>query len=401
MKKFLIILGCIFLFFIIVGTSIWFLRRPIMGSVAERIFATLKQDLGREITMENPDLTSNDGIVLYKLCISQKPDFSKGKFFCADKATILPNISTADPRQISFSRIILENAEINVNEENGHWDFEDLASMGSGSKKDDRPLEESWMIDKLVLKNSSLSVKSATYDINIKTDKSDLTISHAGNEFNAEGSTDITIDSNDIKTSMSSKLKAKTFLKDGKLHKASGNASIEKAKIGQISIEKLALNTNLSGIEKDIKGKNYIVRFSADGIFIPRTDTQVYEKVPQYLKLFAAAVGKPAPVIKDAEFHSINGHFQVENNSIEMQHFSLRSNFMEMDGDLKINGKNKDTSASMKISIGKNDIRLLVSGPIKKPVLKPVLAEMLSKKLKEAYIDMENGLLDYFPVDKD
>ena len=401
MKKFLIILGCVFLLLIIAAASIWFLRRPIMGSVAEKIFETIKQDLGREITMDNPDITSNDGIVLYKLCISQKPDFSKGKFFCADKATILPNLSAADPKQISFSKIILENAEININEENGHWDFEDLASMNSGSKKDDRPFEESWMIDKLVLKNAALSIKSASNDISIKTEKSNLTINHEGNEFNAEGSTDITIDSNDIKTSMSSNIKAKTFLKDGKLYKASGNAAIEKAKIGQISIEKLALNTNLSGIDKNISGKNYIMRFSADGLLIPSTDTQVYEKVPQYLKLFAAAVGRPAPVIKDAEFHNIKGHFQVDNNAVELQHFSLRSNFMEMDGDMKINGKDKSTSASMKIAIGKNDIKLLVSGPIKKPALKPVLAETLSKKLKEAYIDMENSILEHFPVDKD
>lgn len=366
-----------------------------MGSVANKVISAFEMDLNRKIKMDPPDLKANSGIILTKVCISQKPDFSNGIFFCADKVIISTDMHSEGNNKISFKKIILENPEININEKDGHWDFEDLS--GNSSKKTEG-FEDTWFIDNLVLKNAKIYAHSETNGLDFKIKNSDLSIKHEGKSFVASGKSLIQTDFNGNPAAIPAKLNVKASFLGGELSEMNGDIALEQAAFGKISIAKSALNMNMTGINKDIEEKRYILRFSSDGIIIPENDTLIYEKVPQYLKLFAAAVGRPAPVIKNAEIHNLKGHFRLEDNTVELQHFSLRSNFMEMDGEMKIDGNSGKTAAAADVSIGKNNIKMHISGPAKKPELRPVLSETLSKKLKEAYTDFEKYLLGHFPV---
>ena len=77
---------------------------------------------------------------------------------------------------------------------------------------------------------------------------------------------------------------------------------------------------------------------------------------------------------------------------------SLRSNFMELDGGMKIDGGTETSVASASVSIGKNNVKLHISGNMNNPVLKPLLSETLAKKLKQSYMDFQKFVLGYFPV---
>ena len=408
MKKILIIFGTIFLIIISALAIALLFRNPLLNKTADILISSLKEQYGRDIKLENASFTDKS-MQFTKLCISQKPDFSKGNFFCADKVVLYPDYSSKAERTSSafFIRdLIIENAEINISEKNGRWDFEDLTNAEdpqngtSSSKKDGKPFEETWIIDNLTLKNAIISAESETNNFSVQMNKTDLELSHEGKVFTLAGHSEMStkLSGRPVKAPVSVNLK--TFFNDSVLSEMHGDINTERLAWDKISLQKLKLHTDMAGINMPVAEKNYIARFSAEGLVIPEDDPYIYDKVPQYLKLFAAAVGRPAPVIKDAEIHSIKGHFSLENNKMDLQDLSLRSNFMELDGGMKIDGRAQSSAASASVSIGKNNVKLYISGDMNNPVLKPLLSETLAKKLKQAYMDFQTFVLNYFPVTK-
>ena len=397
MKKFIIVAGIIFCLIFLSLAALWVLRKPLVNKTVGMLIDNLQTELGREITLQEVDFTSDEGIVITKACISQKPDFKAGKFFCTDKASIMLDYGGNSETKLKISRLLLENPEIFANEKDGHWDFEDLMNKMPKNKQQ-KPIEESWIIGKLILKNAKAAVKSESRKLTMNINKANIDLTHGGSSFEAKGNAEIKTELKDKTALMPVSTDMRAVFQKGELSETHGDILFENAELNKIQLSKLKLHADMMGITQPVPQKNYIMRFNVSGLVIPESDPYIYAKVPQYLKLFAAAVGRPAPIIKDAEIHDLNGHFRLENSSIELQHFSLRSNFMEMDGDMKISGNSAVSAAASNIAIGKNKLKMYISGPIKKPELKPVLSETLSRKIKQAYIEFEEFLIGKFKI---
>lgn len=410
MRKILIISGTVFLLILSAIILVLLFRNPLLNKTADILISSLKEQYGRDIKLENA-LFTDKSMQFTRLCVSQKPDFSKGSFFCADKVILYPDYSSKAERTSSsfFIRdLIIENAEINIREKNGRWDFEDLtnasepessnSSDGKNTGKDKKYFEDTWIIDNLTLKNATISAESETNRFSVQMKKTDLELSHEGKIFTLTGQAEMKTELSGRPVKAPVSVNLKTFFSSGELSEIHGDMNTGRLEWDKISLQKLRLHTDMAGISRPVAGKNYISRFSAEGLLIPEDDPYIYDKVPQYLKLFAAAVGRPAPVIKDAEIHSVKGHFSLENNTIELQNMSLRSNFMELDGGMKIDGGTETSVASAAVLIGKNNVKLHISGNMNNPVLKPLLSETLAKKLKQSYMDFQKFVLGYFPV---
>ena len=391
MKKLAIFLGIVLGLIMLVCVAIFALRKPLIKKLADGAILAIQKDIGREISVEEYDISGMGELQLRNVCISQKPSFSNGTFLCAEAASFKPGTSK-DGKTLNVS-LELSRAELNANEAGGHWDFDDLVALGD--KSNDSGTE--WEIGTVKITNSKANIKSKSKNIQSEIRDVDMTIKNTGTEISAEGKADIRIDTENGTAHIPTILDISTSFNEKDIHSAKGKITFNKASFGKITFDKFMLDADLEGITSPRESKNYSARFEASGIEIPADDTFIYEKVPEYLKLFAAAVGRPAPVIKDAEFHTIKGHLTVHNRSVGLSHFAIRSNFMETDGNISINTKDRKSQSDMKISIGHNSINLRIYGPIGKPEIEPVLAETISKNLKKSYTDFEKSLLEYFP----
>jgi hypothetical protein len=92
MRKILIISGTVFLLIISAIILVLLFRNPLLNKTADILISSLKEQYGRDIKLENASFTDKN-MQFTRLCVSQKPDFSKGNFFCADKVILYPDYS--------------------------------------------------------------------------------------------------------------------------------------------------------------------------------------------------------------------------------------------------------------------------------------------------------------------
>jgi len=109
-------------------------------------------------------------------------------------------------------------------------------------------------------------------------------------------------------------------------------------------------------------------------------------------------MGKQAPKIEDIEISSFKGAFRLDDNKLAVKDLELRTNFMDLDGKIEIDGPAKTADAGLNLNIGSNKIELAATGPMAEPVIKPALSVTLSSKFKEALAGLEHSLLARFPV---
>ncbi|OGS06987.1 MAG: hypothetical protein A3J70_07705 [Elusimicrobia bacterium RIFCSPHIGHO2_02_FULL_61_10] len=131
---------------------------------------------------------------------------------------------------------------------------------------------------------------------------------------------------------------------------------------------------------------------------IPGQENSVKEGVSRGLALFSAAMGKPAPRIEDIEMSSLTAAFRLDNSALAFKDLALRTNFMDLDAGLSIDGPAKTAEASLKAGIGSSKIKISASGPMASPRILPALSATLSAKFREALVSIESSLLKTFPI---
>lgn len=393
MKKLLLITGSFAAFILVLATAIWLYGKPLLNKAAQHKAKHLSRLMGREIIFKNLDISIKNGIVLNEICISQKPDFSQGKFICASKASFIPNYTSLKSSKKSLSSAKLTGLEVNLEESNGTWNFEDIISLIGESTE---PLEESWRLDLLSLKGASINVNSESKNFSGLLHNFNLDIKHKGKHFEIIGSADIKTDIQDFLAIIPVSFKYMALVDNSEISMLQGDLDLNKASWQHIELENLSLHTDFSNAKEDKKNCN--ISFAADNLNIGEKDKLIYANIPKYLKLFASALGKPAPQIKDAEIYKATWHLHMSNDKLTLQNLSLRSNFMEYDGSFILDTAKNKSAGTANISIGKNQIKLLSSGPIGSPNISPILSENLSSRLKEAHKNFELLLLKQFSL---
>ena len=396
--RFRIIAAAALLILTSVGTVTYFKYKKVSAYIADQISGQAAKKLGRQIKFTSISFSPLEGVVIENACVSRRPDFSKGNFFCAEKTVIRPQFAALMKNQVYFSKVVFEKPVIKVREKGGEWDFADLMAL---LPKTDKGLYLTWNASELTMKNAVLEADLETSGQSLALENTNVSLTHyssfGGNYgFSFDGLVKTPLKGKLLSSEV--KLKADANFDVGGLSSLKGSFSAENTSYGAMTLQSLKADCTLFNLRKTLAEKNYSVSLSAENLLIPGQETSIRDNVSKGLDLFSAAMGRPTPKINDIEMSSLKAEFRLDRSVLEFKNLALRTNFLEMDAGLAINGPAKTADTSIDLSIGTNKIKMSASGPMSEPVLTPALSDTLSEKFKGSLSDIETSLLKTFPV---
>ncbi|OGR62769.1 MAG: hypothetical protein A2X31_06560 [Elusimicrobia bacterium GWB2_63_22] len=380
------------------GGFAYFKYRSFSRYLADQIGGQAAKKLGREVKFKSISFSPLKGVVIKEACVSRRPDFSKGSFFCAEKAVIRPELGALLRNKVYFSRVSLDKPVLKVRERGGRWDFEDLLAL---LPETDKGLYLTWNASELVMRGAALEADLETSGLSLALGDADISLSHFssfGGNYGLEAEGLVRTVHKGKLVSARVKLDADANFEYGGLSSSKGSLTAEKLSYGAITLERFAADWTLFNLRKPLTEKNYTGTFSAAGLVIPGQENSARDGVSRGLALFSAAMGKPAPKIEDIEMSEFGAAFRLDDSAVSIKDIKLRTNFLALDASLAIDGPSKTAQAGLSAEIGANKLAMSASGPLKAPEIKPLLSATLSAKFKEALAGIEAGLLKVFPV---
>ncbi|MDO8804720.1 MAG: hypothetical protein Q7R35_09810 [Elusimicrobiota bacterium] len=396
--RFRIVAAALLLFVAGGGAFAYFKYKKISNYLISQISGVAANKLGRQVKFKSISFSPLRGVVIKEACVSRAPDFSKGNFFCAAKTVIRPRFAALMKNQVYFSRVAFEKPVLKVRERNGVWDFADLLAL---LPETDKGVYLTWNASELTMKGAVLEADLETSGLSLALENANITLEHyssfGGNYgLSADGLVKTVLKGKLLSAEV--KLKTDANFDYGGLSSTKGSFRAEKISCGAITLESLKSDWNLFNMRKPLAEKNYTASLAAEKLVIPGQETSIKDGVSKALALFSAAMGRSAPKIEDIEMSSLSAAFRLDNSALALSDLALRTNFMNLDAGLAIDGPAKTAEASLDAAIGSSRIKMSASGPMSSPQIKPMLSATLSTKFREALTDIETSLLKRFPV---
>ena len=380
------------------GVFSYFKYKKFSAYLADQIGGQAAKKLGRQVRFKSVAFSPLKGIVIREACVSRRPDFSKGEFFCAKKAVIRPQLTAMLRNKVYFSSVSFEKPALKVREKNGRWDFEDLLAF---LPETDKGLYLTWNASELELKDAYLEADLETSGLSLTLENTNLKLEHYsafGGNYGLEAQGLLKSAVKGKLLSAEVKLEADMNFDYGGLASTKGSLEAEKASYGEISLAGLRTDWALFNIRKPLAQKNYQASLTAEHLLVPANGNKARDAVAEGLKLFSAAMGRSAPKITDMEMSSLSAAFSLDDSVLAVKDVSLRTNFLDLDAGLSINGPAKTSDTSLKVLIGQNKLEMSASGPLAAPEIKPLLSSTLSASFKAALAGAQASLLKIFPV---
>lgn len=398
LTRFRIILAALLLLFAGGGAFAYLKYKKISNYLIAQISGQTSKKFGRQVKFKSVSFSPLKGIVIREACVSRRPDFSKGNFFCAAKTVIRPQLAALVRNKIYFSRVSFEKPVLKVRERGGAWDFADLLALLPETEKG---LYLTWNASELSMSDATLEADLETSGLSLALENADISLEHyssfGGNYgLSAEGLVKTVLKGKLLSAGL--KIKTDANFDYGGLSSTKGALSAEDLSYGAMTLESFKTEWTLFNLRKPLADKNYSVALDAEKLVIPEQETSIKEGVSKGLALFSAAMGRPAPKIEDIEMSSLKASFRLDNSVLALKDLELRTNFMDLSAGLAIDGPAKTAEAAIDAAIGSSRIKISASGPMAAPRLMPALSATLTAKLKEALAQAENGLLKIFPV---
>jgi len=380
------------------GTFAYFKYKRISAYIISQISGQATKKLGRQIAFKSISFSPLEGIVVKDACVSRRPDFSRGNFFCAAKTVIRPDLFALMRNRVYFSKVSFDSPVLKVRERGGAWDFADLLALLPQTSKG---LYLTWNASELVLKNAVLEADMETAGLSLALEGANLSLRHYsayGGNFGltADGTLKSAIKGKLLSAAV--KLRTDANFDYGGLGSINGSLSAEGTEYGAITLGRLKADWEFFNLRKPLAEKNYSLTVSAEKLLIPGRENSVKNSVSKSLDLFSSAMGKPAPKIEDIEMASLAAAFRLDNSVLSVKDIALRTNFINLDASISIDGPAKEADASLEAGIGSNKLKMSASGPLAAPEIKPLLSATLSARFKEALAGIEKSLLKIFPV---
>lgn len=383
------------------GGFAYFKYKKISGYLVSQISGQTSRKFGRQVKFKSVSFSPFKGIVIREACVSRRPDFSKGNFFCAAKTVIRPEFAALMKNQVYFASVAFEKPVLKVREKNGAWDFADLLALLPETEKG---LYLTWNASELTMKDALVEADLETSGLSLALENADISLEHYssfGGNYGLSAKGHVKTIVNGKLLSGEVKLETEANFDYGGISSTKGGFGAEKVSYGAITLESFKTDWNLFNIRKPLAERNYTASLAAGGLLIPGQENSIKAGVSKGLALFSSAMGKSAPKIEDIEMSSLKAAFRLDNSALAFKDLELRTNFMDLDAGLAIDGPAKTAEASLDAAIGSNKIKMSASGPMGSPQIKPVLSATLSAKFKESLMDLENTILKTFPVTGD
>lgn len=381
------------------GGFAYFRYKRISAYIVSQLDAGAARRLGRQVRFGGVSFSPLKGIVIKDACVSRRPDFSKGEFFCAGKAVIRPQFGALLRDQVYFSSVYLEKPVLKVREKGGAWDFEDLLAL---LPKTDKGLHLTWNASELRLKDATLEADLETSGLSLALEHADLTLTHYssyGGNFGleAEGIVKTVLDGKLLSSGV--KIDADANFEYGGMSSTKGSFTAEDATYGATTLKKFSADWALFNLRKPLAEKNYSVSAAAEGLLVPSLGGAAGAGLSDGMTLFARIMGHPAPQpVEDYKVSSFKAAFALRGSRVAVKDLEFRSNFIDLGASLSIDGPAKTADAALKAVIARDKIELSASGPLDKPAIKPLLSATLETRLKAALASLERSLLNIFPV---
>ncbi|MDD5208379.1 MAG: hypothetical protein PHV36_03265 [Elusimicrobiales bacterium] len=393
-----IIAAALLLLFAGGGAFAYFKYKKISNYLIGQINGQTSKKFGRQVKFKSISFSPLKGIIIREACVSRRPDFSKGSFFCAAKTVIRPQLTALIRNKIYFSRVAFEKPVLKVRERDGAWDFADLLAL---IPETDKGLYLTWNASELSMSGATLEADLETSGLSLALENADISLEHyssfGGNYgLSAEGLVKTVLKGKLLSAEV--KIKTDANFDYGGLSSTKGALSAQNLSYGAMTLESFKTDWTLFNLRKPLADKNYSIALNAEKLLIPGQETSIREGVSKGLALFSAAMGRTAPKIEDIEMSSLTAAFRLDNSALALKDLELRTNFMDLSAGLAIDGPAKTAEAGIDAAIGSSRIKLSASGPMASPRLMPALSATLAGKLKEALANAENGLLKLFPV---
>jgi hypothetical protein len=376
----------------------YFKYRKISAYVADQIGNQAAKKLGRQVRFSSVSYSPLKGIVLRDACVSRRPDFSRGEFFCAKKTVIRPRLRALLRNRVSFSGVVFEQPVLKVREKGGRWDFEDLLAL---LPETDKGLYLTWNASELAMRGGRIEADLETSGLSLALEDLDLELDHHssyGGNFGLQAACLAKTVYKGKLVSAGVSLKTESNFAYGGLASAKGEFRARDISYGAMTLETFSADWDLFNMRKPLGEKNYSVSVNAEGLLLPAQESAARDGVARGLELFSAAMGRTVPKIEDIEMRSFAAAFRLDDSVLALKEIALRTNFLELDAALTIFGPQRKADASLKAVVGDSKLEMSAAGPLDAPRIKPLLSSTLTAKFKSALAAAENSLLKIFPV---
>ena len=372
----------------------------------QAIVTAAGQKLGREIRFKKISFSPLKGIIIENACVSRRPSFKAGEFFCARRTVIRPELRALLKNQVYFSRVAFMDPVFKLRESAGRWDFEDIIAL---LPKTTQGLYVTWNTKELALENARLEVSMGTSGRDFALENSNLKLLHyspfgriksghplCGGNYTAEfkGLLKSAIAGKLLSSGVS--LKTSANFDYGGLASLKGSFEADNASYGAITLAALRADWELFNIRSKTKEKNYSARLEAENLFIPGSENSGLKTLTKGLEFFSAVMGKPVPRIEDIEAQKLKAVFSLKNSVISLKDIKIDSNFLNLNADLAFDSAARSTESRLEARIGPNKLKFAAVGPLAGPEITPELSTTLNEKLTSALKSLNELLFNYF-----
>ena len=383
------------------GTIVYLQYRNISEGIIHAIDSRTGEKLGREVRFRKVGFSPLKGVVIDGACISRRPDFSRGAFFCADRVEIRPEISRLMKERLRFTEVTLVNPMISIREQGGKWDFEDLLEL---LPKTAQGLHVTWNTRNLMLTGARLEADISSSGRSFALENADITVRHdseAAGNFGLELKGDLKSTLNGrLLTSMVSAKTDINFNYAG-MTSARGEAELTDAALGAITLDRTNLGWELFNMDKPAAKANYDAHLTAEGLWIPEQSCGAAAAVNTAMKTLSSVIGKEAPKVSDIKLESLAVELALKNGTLQMRRFSMDTNFVDVGAEYELNGPARSVAIRFGTRIGNNRLDLTAKGPMNAPHILPTVSATLNRKLTEAIRAMNSFIIGIFPITGD
>lgn len=363
--------------------------------LTERINSTAGQKLGREIRFKRISFSPLKGVIIENVCVSRRPSFKAGEFFCARRTVIRPELRALLKKRVYFAKVSFIDPVFKLRENAGRWDFEDLLAL---LPKTTQGLYVTWNTGELALENARLEVSMGTSGRDFTFENSNLRLLHyssSGGNYTAEfeGLLKSAVAGKLLSSGVSFKTSANFDY--GGLTSLKGSFEADNASYGAITLAALRADCELFNMRSKTREKNYSARLEAENLYIPGSENSARQTLTKGLELFSAVMGKPVPRIYDIEVQRLKAAFSFRNSAISFKDIKLDSNFINLSADLAFDSAARSVNSRLEAKIGPNGLKLAAIGPLARPEITPALSTTLNGKLTAALKSLNELFFNY------
>ncbi|HAH31912.1 MAG TPA: hypothetical protein DCL44_06320 [Elusimicrobia bacterium] len=370
--------------------------RQFSDYMTSRINSAAGHKLGREIRFKKISLSPLRGVIIEDACVSKRPSFKSGEFFCARQTVIRPELRALLKKQVYFARVSFIDPVFKLRENSGRWDFEDLLALLPKARQG---LYITWNAKELELENARLEVSIGSSGRDFVLENSNLKLLHYssfGGNYTAEFK-------GLLKSAIAGKLlsslidlKASANFEYAGLVSLKGSLKADDASYGAITLAALSADWELFNMRSKTGDKNYFASLEAERLFIPGSENSVRRTLTGGLEMFSSVMGKSVPRIEDIEAKKIKAVFSLKNSVISLKNIEIDSNFLTLNADLAFDCAALETDSRLEAKSGPNELKLKAKGPLARPEITPEFSETLNKKLAAALKSLSELLIGYF-----